>query len=173
LGSIDRCGLARIAALQSELQLSKASPPENFKYRRRRRPRPVSLAWRPRAQFCERHRRRSLLCRQAPRRSAGHSLCLRVHTASALSAKTKQSWPNHCPTDVGATYQRERGMIDWRRGSWTGSLNRWVRREVREHMSSNAAAKRSRYSFPLRVLRFSSLAVASGSSSRSISSSMC
>jgi uncharacterized membrane protein len=44
-------------------------------------------------------------------------------------------------------------MIDWRRGSWTGSLNRWVRREVREHMSSNAAAKRSRYSFPLRVLR--------------------
>jgi hypothetical protein len=44
-------------------------------------------------------------------------------------------------------------MVDWRRGSWTGSLNAWVRREVREHMRDNVAARRARYSVPLRLLR--------------------
>jgi uncharacterized membrane protein len=44
-------------------------------------------------------------------------------------------------------------MIDWRHGGWTGSLNKSVRREVREHMNTNAAAKRCRYSVPLRILR--------------------
>jgi hypothetical protein len=44
-------------------------------------------------------------------------------------------------------------MIDWRRGGWTGSLNKWVRREVREHMRTNSAARRCRYPWPLRLLR--------------------
>jgi hypothetical protein len=44
-------------------------------------------------------------------------------------------------------------MINWRRGGWTGSLNRWVRREVREHMRSNPAAVRVRYSLGVRALR--------------------
>src|SRR4051794_9440404 len=44
-------------------------------------------------------------------------------------------------------------MIDWRRGGWTGSLNAWVRREVREHMRDNAVARQARYSVPQRLLR--------------------
>lgn len=44
-------------------------------------------------------------------------------------------------------------MIDWRRGGWTGSVNRWVRREVREHLRSNPMALRTRYSFGRRALR--------------------
>lgn len=37
-------------------------------------------------------------------------------------------------------------MTDWKRGGWTGSLNRWVRREINEHFRENAVAKRARYS---------------------------
>jgi hypothetical protein len=44
-------------------------------------------------------------------------------------------------------------MIDWQRGGWTGSLNRWVRREVREQLSDNRAARRVRYSLVHRALR--------------------
>ena len=44
-------------------------------------------------------------------------------------------------------------MIDWRRGGWTGSLNKWVRREIREHMRTNSAARRCRYPWPLQLLR--------------------
>lgn len=44
-------------------------------------------------------------------------------------------------------------MIDWRLGGWTGSLNKWVRREVGEHMRTNSAARRCRYPLPLRLLR--------------------
>jgi len=36
-------------------------------------------------------------------------------------------------------------MIDWKRGGWTGSLNAWVSKEIREHFHKNAAVKRSRY----------------------------
>lgn len=44
-------------------------------------------------------------------------------------------------------------MIDWRRGGWAGSINRLVRREVREQLSDNAAARRVRYRFAHRVVR--------------------
>lgn len=44
-------------------------------------------------------------------------------------------------------------MIDWRHGGWTGSLNRWVRREVREQLRENPAAHRVRYGFAHRLLR--------------------
>lgn len=44
-------------------------------------------------------------------------------------------------------------MIDWRRGGLAGSLNKWIRREVREHIRTNPAARRCRYSLPLRLLR--------------------
>lgn len=44
-------------------------------------------------------------------------------------------------------------MVDWRRGGWTGSVNRWVRREVHEHMRSNPAASAVRYSIGVRALR--------------------
>ena len=36
-------------------------------------------------------------------------------------------------------------MIDWRRGGWTGSLSRWVRREVDEQLRDNPVARRVRY----------------------------
>lgn len=44
-------------------------------------------------------------------------------------------------------------MIDWRRGGWTGSLNRWVRREVSEQLHENTAARRVRYGLAHRTLR--------------------
>ena len=44
-------------------------------------------------------------------------------------------------------------MIDWRRGGWTGSVNRLVRRDVREQLRNNPAARRSRYGRFHRVLR--------------------
>jgi hypothetical protein len=44
-------------------------------------------------------------------------------------------------------------MIDWRRGGWTGSLNRWVRREVREQLRDNVAARRARYGLAHRAFR--------------------
>ncbi len=44
-------------------------------------------------------------------------------------------------------------MIDWRRGGWTGSLNKCVQREVREHMRTNSAARRCRYPWSLWLLR--------------------
>jgi hypothetical protein len=43
-------------------------------------------------------------------------------------------------------------MTDWKRGGWTGSLNGWVRREIREHFRENPVARRARYCFSLRVL---------------------
>lgn len=43
-------------------------------------------------------------------------------------------------------------MTDWKRGGWTGSLNGWVRREIREHFRENPIARRARYSFGLRIL---------------------
>lgn len=44
-------------------------------------------------------------------------------------------------------------MIDWRQGGWTGSINRWVRREIREHIHKNPTALRVRYGLGVRVLR--------------------
>ena len=43
-------------------------------------------------------------------------------------------------------------MTDWKRGGWTGSLNAWVRREVREHFRENASARRARYPRVTRLL---------------------
>lgn len=43
-------------------------------------------------------------------------------------------------------------MIDWKRGGWAGSVNRWVRREVREQLRENVAARRSRYGLVDRAL---------------------
>jgi hypothetical protein len=43
-------------------------------------------------------------------------------------------------------------MIDWKQGGWTGSLNAWVRREIRQHFRENASARRSRYPGLLRTL---------------------
>ena len=45
-------------------------------------------------------------------------------------------------------------MIDWSLGGWTGSVNKWVRREVRTHFRENSIARRSRYRFVHRFLRF-------------------
>lgn len=45
-------------------------------------------------------------------------------------------------------------MTDWGRGGPTGSLNRWVRKEVREQLKSNPLARRARYGWPLRVARW-------------------
>jgi hypothetical protein len=44
-------------------------------------------------------------------------------------------------------------MVDWNRGGCTGSLNRLVRREVREHFRENPVAQRARYPVHLRLLR--------------------
>ena len=44
-------------------------------------------------------------------------------------------------------------MIDWTRGGWTGSLNSWVRLEVREQLRDNTAARNARHPPVLRVLR--------------------
>ena len=44
-------------------------------------------------------------------------------------------------------------VIAWNRGGWTGSLNRWVDREVREQMRDNPAARRARYPLAHRLLR--------------------
>src|SRR5204863_628859 len=43
-------------------------------------------------------------------------------------------------------------MTDWKRGGRTGSLNGWVRREIREHFRDNTAARRGRYSHGMRLL---------------------
>src|ERR1700732_1012995 len=43
-------------------------------------------------------------------------------------------------------------MIDWRLGGWTGSVNNWVRREVREQLRANPIARRSRYGVFHRIL---------------------
>ena len=45
-------------------------------------------------------------------------------------------------------------MIDWRHGGWTGSMNRFARREVREHLHGNAAARRTRYSLARRFVHW-------------------
>lgn len=45
-------------------------------------------------------------------------------------------------------------MIDWRHGGWTGSINWWVRREVREQLRENPAARRARYGIAHRALRW-------------------
>lgn len=44
-------------------------------------------------------------------------------------------------------------MTDWGRGSWTGSLNKLVSHEVRDHFSTNTTARRARYPWHLRALR--------------------
>lgn len=44
-------------------------------------------------------------------------------------------------------------MTDWGRGGLTGSLNRWVKKEVQEQLSGNPLARRARYNWRLRVLR--------------------
>src|SRR4051794_32140193 len=44
-------------------------------------------------------------------------------------------------------------MINWRRGGWTGSLNKWVRREVREQLRDNPIARRARLPATHRALR--------------------
>ena len=43
-------------------------------------------------------------------------------------------------------------MIDWRRGGWTGSIDRWVRREVTEQLRENPIARRARYGLAHRAL---------------------
>lgn len=43
-------------------------------------------------------------------------------------------------------------MTDWKRGGWSGSINRWVRREIREHFRDNLPAQRTRYPFVIRIL---------------------
>src|SRR4051812_5089900 len=48
---------------------------------------------------------------------------------------------------------RECAMIDWQLGGWTGSVNKWVRREVREQLRANPAVCRVRYSLAHRALR--------------------
>jgi hypothetical protein len=54
-------------------------------------------------------------------------------------------------------------MVDWRRGGWTGSLNKFVRREVREQLRDNPTARRVRYGFLHRVARrFFSIGTFSG-----------
>jgi hypothetical protein len=45
-------------------------------------------------------------------------------------------------------------MIDWKRGGWTGSLNRLVRREIGDHFRDNPAARRARYPHIIRSLHF-------------------
>lgn len=50
-------------------------------------------------------------------------------------------------------FERKVRMIDWHRGGWTGSLNRWVRREVREQLHDNPVARRVRYGLAHRALR--------------------
>lgn len=44
-------------------------------------------------------------------------------------------------------------MIDWTRGGWTGSINKLVRLEVREHFRENLVARRVRYRFVHRLLK--------------------
>ena len=44
-------------------------------------------------------------------------------------------------------------MIDWHRGGWTGSVNKIARRDVRQQLYENEAARRSRYGFFHRVIR--------------------
>jgi hypothetical protein len=44
-------------------------------------------------------------------------------------------------------------VIDWTHGSWTGSLNAWANREVRDHLKANPIARRVRYSTPHRAVR--------------------
>lgn len=44
-------------------------------------------------------------------------------------------------------------MIDWRRGGPTGSINKWVRLEVKELLRENPVARRSRYGGLHRILR--------------------
>jgi len=44
-------------------------------------------------------------------------------------------------------------VIDWSLGGWTGSVNKWVRREVRTHFRENPIARRSQYRFFHRFLR--------------------
>ncbi len=44
-------------------------------------------------------------------------------------------------------------MIEWERGGWTGSLNKWVRLEVAEQLSQNSAARRARYGIAERTVR--------------------
>ncbi|MGE0053999.1 MAG: hypothetical protein AB7S74_07305 [Hyphomicrobium sp.] len=43
-------------------------------------------------------------------------------------------------------------MTDWKQGGWTGSINRYVRREISKHFHENADAKRARYSLGTALL---------------------
>lgn len=53
---------------------------------------------------------------------------------------------------IGLVTNAVNEMTDWNRGGWTGSLNSWVRREIREHFRENASAKRARYPRSIRLL---------------------
>ena len=44
-------------------------------------------------------------------------------------------------------------MVDWRQRWWTGSVKRLARREVRQHLRDNPAARRVHYSLSHRVIR--------------------
>src|SRR5688500_1319430 len=44
-------------------------------------------------------------------------------------------------------------MVDWSRGGWTGSINRWTNREIRDQLRKNPLAQRSRYPLLHRSLR--------------------
>lgn len=44
-------------------------------------------------------------------------------------------------------------MIDWRRGGWTGSVNGWTRKEVREQLRENPVARRVRHGPTNRLMR--------------------
>lgn len=45
-------------------------------------------------------------------------------------------------------------MINWAQGGRSGSINRWVRREIREQSRNNAIARRARYGIAYRALRW-------------------
>lgn len=61
-------------------------------------------------------------------------------------------------------------MTDWKRGSWTGSLNAWVRQEIRQHFRENTSARRSRYT---RFTRLSHRIFDGGTFSRFIALYVC
>ena len=63
-------------------------------------------------------------------------------STSVANEPIRRTWPTMAAAE----------MIDWKRGGWTGSLNGWVRREIREHFRENPVARRARYSMGLRVL---------------------
>lgn len=44
-------------------------------------------------------------------------------------------------------------MTDWSNGGWTGSINKVVRQEIKEHFKTNPVARKARYRWHTRLLR--------------------